>query len=511
MTPSGSERSLVLEAWERMLPANDPKRDFILSGIAEGFRIIDTDKVANLIDVECENYHSATKGPYRDKVEAQIVQELQHGRYKFVDYKPKIVSAIGAIPKKGSNKVRLIHDCSRPQGLALNDYVHLDKFQYQSIQDAVDKINPGSFLAKIDLASAYRSVKLHPSNYDSTGLKWCFQGEKSSHYMVDTRLPFGAAASPKIFNELSQAVCCIMAAHGHPNVICYLDDFLITNSSFADTLVTLNYLMALLRLLGFDINYDKVEGPVQTITFLGIQLDTVKMNLSLSHSRLNELKLDLQKFCQFSKVSKRQLQSLAGKLNWATQCIYGGRVFLRNIICKINSLHSPWHRTRITKPIREDLSWWIQFMEVFNGVVPMVETRPMAPVSIDACSMGAGAYFLGDWIYTRWSPEVKYSVHINSKEILALEPAVLRWAQLWSNKKIFIHCDNMTAVSAINKGYSKHTLANQSLRRVFWWSVIYNFRLKAIYYPGYRNNIADAISRLDMPGGYTNLSNVLCM
>ena len=509
--PLGPERSLVLEAWENKLPANDPKREYILTGITEGFNIIDPSKVPDLADVECKNYQSATRGQNRDRVEAQIVQELQHGRYKIVSHKPKIVSAIGAVPKKGSNKVRLIHDCSRPQGLALNNYVQLDKFQYQSIQDAVDKITPGAYLAKVDLASAYRSVKIHPSNYNSTGLKWQFSGEDSPRYLVDTRLPFGAAASPKIFNELSQAVCRIMAANGHPNVICYLDDFLIINSSFQATLATLNYLMVLLRLLGFDINYDKVEGPAQSIVFLGIQLDTINMNLSLSQSRLQEVKEDLYKFCGFAKVSKRQLQSIAGKLNWTSQCIYGGRVFLRNIICKINSLHSPWHRVRITRDIRRDLSWWIQFMEAFNRVVHMVDIRPTAPVSIDACSKGAGAYFLGDWIYTRWNPVIRDVVHINSKEILALEPAVLRWSHLWSNKKICIYCDNVTAVSAINKGYSKETLANESLRRVFWWSVMFNFRLKAIYYPGCRNKIADAVSRLDMPGGYMNLHNHLYM
>ena len=73
---------------------------------------------------------------------SQILTEFQNGRYRIVDRKPAIISALGAIPKKDSNNVRLIHDASRPSGQALNDYAINDHFQYQSIQDAVDLITP---------------------------------------------------------------------------------------------------------------------------------------------------------------------------------------------------------------------------------------------------------------------------------------------------------------------------------------------------------------------------------
>ena len=37
--------------------------------------------------------------------------------------KPTVISAIGAIPKPDSDEVRLIHDCSMPEGQGLNSYV----------------------------------------------------------------------------------------------------------------------------------------------------------------------------------------------------------------------------------------------------------------------------------------------------------------------------------------------------------------------------------------------------
>ena len=67
-------------------------------------------------------------------------------------------------------------------------------------------ISQGCYLAKIDLSSAYRSFPIHPSNYQATGLKWQFANTSSPTYMYDTKLPFGAAKSPQIFQRLSSAV-----------------------------------------------------------------------------------------------------------------------------------------------------------------------------------------------------------------------------------------------------------------------------------------------------------------
>ena len=53
----------------------------------------------------------------------------------------------------------------RPSGLAVNDYAPLgEKVRFQSVDGAVRLLYLGGYSAKVDLQSAYRSVKLHPSN-----------------------------------------------------------------------------------------------------------------------------------------------------------------------------------------------------------------------------------------------------------------------------------------------------------------------------------------------------------
>ena len=407
---------------------------------------------------------------------------------------------MGTVPKKGSSRIRLIHDCSRPDGQALNDYAYNNPFHYQTIQDATDLIGHGDFMAKIDLSNAFRSVRIHPSNFCATGLQWTFCNQAKPTYLIDTRLPFGAKRSPEIFNELTQAVRRIMSSWGHDRIIAYLDDFLVIGSSYQDCLHKMRCLLDLLRHLGFSINYGKVCSPTQRIVFLGIILDSISMHLELPSNKIEDLKSCLKSAQQRTKITKRGLQSLVGKLNWATQAVYGGRFYLRRLLDKIHDLRLPWHRTRITSDMRKDITWWLLFMDTFNGTVPMLDKRPLTPVHIDACPVAGGAVYKNQFVYTPWStwPEAQH-LHINHKETLSLEPAVVRWASQWANKKVLVHCDNQTAVAVINRGTSRNHTVMASLRRIFWWSAIFNFRLKAIYYPGVQNNVADAVSRLHDP------------
>ena len=79
----------------------------------------------------------------------------------------------------------------------------------------------------------------------------------------------------------------------------------------------------------------------------------------------------------------------------------GGSIWvLYRSIDSANKLHKPWHRKTVTKDMKEDIFWWLEFMEVFNGCMPMVDCRPVSfPVCIDACKIATGAFHQGDFVY----------------------------------------------------------------------------------------------------------------
>ena len=477
------------------MPDCDPHRDWLLNGIKNGFNILDTARAALANPVETDNYLSATAIHCRQKVEAQIKEELSNNRYAIVNNKPIIVSALGAIPKE--NGVRLIHDASRPADKSLNNLWDKEPFSYSTLQEATDLIHPGSFLAKCDLKNAYRCVKIHPSNFPYTGLKWTFEGEATPTYMVDTRLPFGARRSPYIFNHLSQAVCRIMKARGYGAIVAYLDDFLIISDTYDECVRTRHTLMTLLRSLGFSINYSKVEGPSQCLSFLGLTLDTRAMTVKLPEAKLLEIHQLLQALMSRPKVTKRELQRLAGKLNFATHAVYGGRFFIRRIHDVIARLRRPSHRTRVTAAMRADIQWWLDFMIQFNGTVEMLDPRPTAPIFTDACIAACGGVYGDKFVYFPWClwPEV-VPLHINFKETLAVEVAIRHFASEFRNKTIVVHCDSTAAVGIVNRGTSRDPIVMASLRRIFWLCTSLNCRLHAVHLPGIENSNADLISRL---------------
>ena len=132
----------------------DDDEEFLLDGILNGFQLIPAS--STLAPAEMDNYRSSTKPEARAKVEHTIWEELKEGNYLITHCKPTIVSAIGAVPKANSDELRLIHDCSMPEGLGVNSYVpSLDKLHFQTIDDAIKLVDHNYYLAKIDLRHAF--------------------------------------------------------------------------------------------------------------------------------------------------------------------------------------------------------------------------------------------------------------------------------------------------------------------------------------------------------------------
>ena len=191
-------------------------------------------------------------------------------------------------------------------------------------------------MAKVDLKSAYRSVDISKHSQQFTGLEW--QMGEEILYLKDTKLPFGSRLAPMIFHRLTQSVRRMMARKGFPYIVVYLDDFLIIAPSLDECQAALDILLRLLRKLGFQINWQKVVDPTQSLVFLGIQLDTIEMTMCIPYSKLVQIK-GLALFSTRRRASKRQLQSLIGLLNWAASLVFGGRVFPRRLIDVLRTLN----------------------------------------------------------------------------------------------------------------------------------------------------------------------------
>ena len=96
----------VPETWVEELQ-DDADRVFLINGIAYGFDIINKDAIVE--PVLCNNLQVSQIATIIEKqLDAQIRKEIAGGHYILCTEKLDVVSALGAIPKGETGKVRLI-------------------------------------------------------------------------------------------------------------------------------------------------------------------------------------------------------------------------------------------------------------------------------------------------------------------------------------------------------------------------------------------------------------------
>lgn len=120
----------------------------------------------------------------------------------------------------------------------------------------------------------------------------------------------------------------MMAHRGFRTILTYLDDFLIIGDTKHECELAYYELNKLFTELGFNINWEKAVASKQRLTFSGIEIYTVLRQLCLDDSKLCELRQSFSDTLLKRSITKRELQSLVGKLNFAARVVFGGRTFL---------------------------------------------------------------------------------------------------------------------------------------------------------------------------------------
>ena len=125
----------------------------------------------------------------------------------------------------------------------------------------------------------------------------------------------------------------MMTRKGFPNLVNYLDDFLIVSSLREECLGAQLALLRLLHSLGFQVNWSKLHSPSQRVKFLGIILDSLAMQ-----AKISSLEDQLHVLFSKRKASKRDLQRVAGLMNFLAKVVQGGCTFLRRVLDSMNRL-----------------------------------------------------------------------------------------------------------------------------------------------------------------------------
>ena len=492
---------LRVTEWTQALQ-HHPDRQFanyILKGLQQGFHIgfkqQSTKSAKN-------NMRSSEEHP--DPVNAYIAEEVAKGRI-VGPLPPDTTSGIhinrfGVIPKRSSpGKWRLILDLSHPEQHSVNDGIDptLCRVRYSSIDEAVKHVlslGRHTLLAKLDIAHAYRNIPVHPDDRRLLGMKW------KGHTYIDTVLPFGLRSAPRIFCAVASALEWILEQEGTSRSIHYIDDFLTFGAPESDECQrNISTMVKTCDRLGVPLAIQKLEGPSTNIVFLGILLDTDKLEIRLPTEKLQNLQLMLDSWAQKRACTKRELLSLIGTLSHACKVLPPGRTFLRRMIDLSRQPRKMDHWVRLNKEFHSDLTWWRTFLPTWNGTNMMqsldFQAPPDAHVYTDAAgSWGYGGCWEEKWFHNQWITTWQ-SQNIATKELLPIVVACGLWGREWSKQLVLFHCDNQSVVCTLKSRTSKDPNIMQLLRCLVFFQAAFKFRLKAEHVPGKLNKGADALSR----------------
>ncbi|XP_061167511.1 uncharacterized protein LOC133176404 [Saccostrea echinata] len=371
---------------------------------------------------ECRNLKSAREDPQTvdSLIRAEVEKGFVIGPFTSSPFMLHRISPVGIAVGKYSGKKRLILDLSSPHNdpnhESINSLIDKEKcsLSYVKIDDAIRHIQEygkGSILCKTDIQDAFKQIPVLPEQWRFLGFKW------NKNYYFCVRLPFGSRSSPKIFDNLSQAVCWI-AQHnyGIHTILHLLDDFLTIDRPQGDGERTMLILKMIFKKLGIPISEKKTEGPSTRLTYLGVILDTEKMQAILPEEKVQRIANFIHDLLRKKSCTKLELLQLLGHFNFATRVILPGRAFVSYLISLSTTVKELHYYVHLNQECINDLKMWLTFLSDWNGVSLFYERYLTSNADLhlytDAASnSGFGGFYDGKWFSEPWPPDLMESTN----------------------------------------------------------------------------------------------------
>ncbi|KAI2668660.1 hypothetical protein H4Q32_005425 [Labeo rohita] len=228
----------------------------------------------------------------KDAIEPVPPAEMKSGFY----------SPYFIVPKK-SGGLRPILDLR-----ALNRSLLRLPFKMLTTKRMLTCIRPQDWFAAIDLKDAYFHVSILPRHRPF--LRFAFEG-RAYQYKV---LPFGLSLSPRVFTKVAEAALSPLWQTGI-RILNYLDDWLLIAHSRDLLCEQRDLVLRHLSHLGLQVNREKSKlSPVQRISFLGVELDSVSMTARLTNERAQSVLKCLESFRHKTAVPLKTFQRLLGHM-----------------------------------------------------------------------------------------------------------------------------------------------------------------------------------------------------
>ncbi len=420
----------------------------------------------------------------KDAIEPVPPAEMRQGFY----------SPYFIVPKKGGG-LRPILDLR-----VLNRALHKYPFKMLTHRRMIKCIQPQDWFAAIDLNDTYFHISILPRHRPF--LRFAFEG-RAWQYRV---LPFGLSLSPRVFTKVVEGALTPLREVG-VRILNYLDDWLILAQSREQLGDHRDLVLWHLSQLGLRVNWEKSKlSPVQRISFLGVELDSVSMTARLTEERAQAVLNCLGSFRGRNVVPLKQFQRLLGHMASAAAVTPLGLLHMRPL--------QHWLHSRVPR-------WAWRRGTLASRYLPAVSPLPQ-PLDRPCLSTGRGAPRTSVPAYCFHNRCLqhglgRYMQRAGSLGALDRAPTALAHQLPGAVGSAFSlaevpatavgqarasphgqHCGGLVYQPA--GGIRSHRMS-QLARHLLLWSHTQFKSLRAVHIPGQLNRAADALSRqLTFPG-----------
>ena len=412
-----------------------------------------------------------------------------------------VISPLLCVPKRDSSTPRVVHDLSFPDNCSVNSLIPKDVYLGEDFclrLPGVDRLaefirykGAGCHIFKLDLRRAYRQIPVDPADYHLLGFS---VDEQFYFHLV---MPFGLRSATMCCQRTTKAAVNILNSESIL-IDVYIDDFYgaetpdISPSSFSRV-------KELLQELGFSTSTEKESPPSTDMICLGIHFDTIAMTLSVPSFRIQELQEELTRWLSLNACTRRQLQSLLGKLSFVAACVPPGRVYFARLLSALRNIHSRSSAIPVSDPMRSDIRWWKIFLNNFNGVAVLPGQNIISShdeFATDACLGGCGGILFDEFFHSEFPTFISAQcLNINQLEFLTILVAIKLWSSRLAGCNVTIHSDNSCCVALINYQRAHDAFLQRCLRELYLHLALHNISLSACHVAGSLNCLPDYLSR----------------
>ncbi len=283
--------------------------------------------------------------------------------------------------------------------------------RYQTFDQAVSlcmKLGSGGFLAKSDLKSAFRQLPIHKEDLNLLGFRI------DSLWFIDKCMPFRLAIACKVFEKFSSVIHWRVAKLIAESLLHYLDDFLLGGRNKEHCQRNLEVFQNTCQSLRVPISWEKTTPPKQKLSFLGLGFDMVKQTVGIPENKVLKALRQIEHLLNKKMMQVKNLQKLAGLLNFIGKAVPGARAFTRHLYDAMRiqgRKPSPFLHVKVSDEVKADLRVWKQLLVKCNYTVPfyfvVLDQMQDSLLFTDASQEGWGMFFQNYyWAFGKWSKQL---------------------------------------------------------------------------------------------------------